>query len=243
MSRQPASGRGLFAPSPILAGSSVRARALTFGARSATAYTLLQAPVAAPSFAGAVSDHALELHVAGTMPPLSPRRSKRRSATIRGAMLISAALVAATYIVPLAAVGLAESPPTSSPPARGLSQRVPFAGPGVFGTALVLAVVAGGMLNGTGMFNALMLSYARVPYALAKDGLLPRFLTRTHAPQRPPVRRFPGHRCWFVGLPGRWRSASPSSASSPSILSSMARRSLLEFCPPWSCSACASLPG
>jgi len=103
-------------------------------------------------------------------------------------MLISAALVAATYIVPLAAVGLAESPRPSSPPARGLSQRVPSSGPGVFGTALVLAV-GRGMLNGTGMFNALMLSYARVPYALAKDGLLPRFLTRTTRPSatRAPV--------------------------------------------------------
>jgi len=29
------------------------------------------------------------------------------------------------------------------------------------------------------MFNALMLSYARMPYALAKDGLLPGFLRRT----------------------------------------------------------------
>ena len=37
------------------------------------------------------------------------------------------------------------------------------------------------------MFNALMLSYARVPYALAQDGLLPRFLTRTtpHVPTGP----------------------------------------------------------
>jgi amino acid transporter len=45
------------------------------------------------------------------------------------------------------------------------------------------------MLNGAGMFNALMLSYARVPYALAKDGLLPRFLTRTTraTPTRAPV--------------------------------------------------------
>jgi amino acid transporter len=45
------------------------------------------------------------------------------------------------------------------------------------------------MLNGTGMFNALMLSYARVPYALAKDGLMPRFLTRTtqSSPARAPV--------------------------------------------------------
>jgi amino acid transporter len=39
------------------------------------------------------------------------------------------------------------------------------------------------------MFNALMLSYARVPYALAQDGLLPRFLTHTTAarPNRAPV--------------------------------------------------------
>jgi amino acid transporter len=45
------------------------------------------------------------------------------------------------------------------------------------------------MLNGAGMFNALMLSYARVPYALAQDGLLPRFLTRTTraTPTRAPV--------------------------------------------------------
>ena len=45
------------------------------------------------------------------------------------------------------------------------------------------------MLSGAGMFNALMLSYARVPYALAKDGLLPRFLTCTSSarPNRAPV--------------------------------------------------------
>jgi amino acid transporter len=51
-------------------------------------------------------------------------------------------------------------------------------GPGSFGAILAVAVVIGGMLNGAGMFNALMLSYARVPYALARDGLLPRLLTR-----------------------------------------------------------------
>jgi amino acid transporter len=45
------------------------------------------------------------------------------------------------------------------------------------------------MLNGAGMFNALMMSYARVPYALALDGLLPKFLTRTTpaTPTRAPV--------------------------------------------------------
>ena len=34
------------------------------------------------------------------------------------------------------------------------------------------------MINGVGMFNPLMMSYARVPYAVAQDGLLPRMLSR-----------------------------------------------------------------
>jgi amino acid transporter len=46
------------------------------------------------------------------------------------------------------------------------------------GPWLGFAIVLGGTLNGVGMFNALMLSYARVPYALAKDGLLPQSFTR-----------------------------------------------------------------
>jgi amino acid transporter len=164
------------------------AHALTFGARLRHGLTLLQAPVAAPSFAGAVSitlwnymgwDNASTV----AQEVEAPQRNYPR------AMLISAALVAATYIVPLAAVGLAGIPADQFSTGAWVVAARSIAGPGVFGTALVLAVVAGGMLNGTGMFNALMLSYARVPYALAKDGLLPRFLTRTTRPSatRAPV--------------------------------------------------------
>jgi amino acid transporter len=49
----------------------------------------------------------------------------------------------------------------------------------VLGSALVLALMLGGMLNGFGMFNALVMSYSRVPYAMAEEGLLPRSLRRT----------------------------------------------------------------
>ncbi|HVP53080.1 MAG TPA: APC family permease [Terriglobales bacterium] len=49
----------------------------------------------------------------------------------------------------------------------------------VGGRGLGLAVVAGGMLCGLGMMNALVLSYSRVPMAMAQDGLLPRALSRT----------------------------------------------------------------
>ena len=46
---------------------------------------------------------------------------------------------------------------------------------------LALAVVLGGTISGVGMFNALMMSYTRIPYALAKEGLLPRVFTRRTA--------------------------------------------------------------
>ena len=104
----------------------------------------------------------------------SPQRNYPR------AMLISAALVALTYIVPLAAVGIAGIPAD-----QFCSGNVDCTGAWtdaartIVGPWLAFAVVLGGMLNGAGMFNALMMSYARVPYALANDGLLPRFLTRT----------------------------------------------------------------
>ena len=156
-----------------------------FGARLRHGLALLRAPVAAPSFAGAVSvtlwnymgwDNASTV----AQEVEAPQRNYPR------AMLISAALVAATYIVPLAAVGLAGIPADQFSTGAWTVAARSIAGPGVFGTALVLAVVVGGMLNGTGMFNALMLSYARVPYALAKDGLLPRVSRPHHAPQRHP---------------------------------------------------------
>jgi amino acid transporter len=99
-------------------------------------------------------------------------------------MLISAALVALTYILPLAAVAVAGIPAGQFSTGAWTDAARALGGPR-FGAVLALAVVCGGMLNGAGMFNALMLSYARVPYALAKDGLLPRFLTRTTAAQVP----------------------------------------------------------
>ena len=90
------------------------------------------------------------------------------------AMLAAAALVALTYILPLAAVAL------MGIPAERFSTGAWTDAAGLIGgPVLALAVVLGGTLNGFGMFNALTLSYTRVPYALAKEGLLPQALTRT----------------------------------------------------------------
>ena len=190
----------LLAPFVVLVGASLWKALSPHAADPATGLTLslsghlardlalLRAPVAAPSFAGAVSValwNYMGWDNASTVAQEvdAPQRNYPR------AMLISAALVAITYIVPLAAVALAGVPADRFSTGAWTDAARFIAGPGRFGASLAFAVVIGGMLNGAGMFNALMLSYARVPYALAQDGLLPRFLTRTTAatPTRAPV--------------------------------------------------------
>jgi amino acid transporter len=89
------------------------------------------------------------------------------------AMLGASGLVALTYIIPLGAVGLAGVAADQFSTGAWVDAARTIVGP-----ALGLAVVIGGMINGAGMFNPLMMSYTRVPYALAEDGLLPRILTR-----------------------------------------------------------------
>jgi amino acid transporter len=170
--------KGLFAP----------AHALTFGDRLTHNFALLKTPVAAPSLAGAVSV-ALWNYMGWDNASTVAQEVEAPQRNYPRAMLISAALVAATYIVPLLAVALAGVAPDRFSTGAWTDAARSIAGPGAFGTTLVLAVVLGGMLNGAGMFNALMLSYARVPYALALDGLLPRFLARTTGatPTRAPV--------------------------------------------------------
>ena len=88
------------------------------------------------------------------------------------AMIIAAALVAVTYILPLLAVAFAGIPAAQFSTGAWTDAAREIVGPG-----LALTVVLGGTINGFGMFNALMLSYTRVPYALALEGLLPKSLT------------------------------------------------------------------
>jgi amino acid transporter len=89
------------------------------------------------------------------------------------AMFGATLLVAITYILPLAAVGLAGLAPGQFSTGAWTDAARTLAGP-----LLAFAVVIGGMINGVGMFNPLMMSYTRVPFAMAEDGLLPNALTR-----------------------------------------------------------------
>jgi amino acid transporter len=135
-------------------------------------------PVGAPDLAGAISVtmwNYMGWDNASTVAQEvdDPQRNYPR------AMLGAAALVAVTYILPLAAVGLAGlAADQFSAGAQGGTGSWTDAARILVGPALALAVVLGGMINGAGMFNPLMMSYSRVPFAMAEDGLLPHVLAR-----------------------------------------------------------------
>jgi amino acid transporter len=89
------------------------------------------------------------------------------------AMVLATILVAVGYLIPLGAMAAAGISAVSFSTGDWVDVAVVLGGP-----LLGLAVIAGGALNGLGMFNALVLSYTRVPMAMAEDGMLPKILAR-----------------------------------------------------------------
>jgi amino acid transporter len=86
-------------------------------------------------------------------------------------MLIATGLVALSYILPLAAVAYAGIPVDQFTTGSWTDAARTLGGPLLAG-----AVVLCGTINGLGMFNALVLSYTRLPMVLAQDGMLPPWL-------------------------------------------------------------------
>ena len=91
------------------------------------------------------------------------------------AMLLSVIIVAATYILPVSAIWL-----------TGISSSAFETGSWADLAALVggpwlrVALVLGGLFSAFGMLNALVMSYSRLPLAMAQDDLLPRIFARMH---------------------------------------------------------------
>ena len=90
------------------------------------------------------------------------------------AMFAAVAIVAISYIVPFAAVWVTGISPTAFETGSWANIAEMLGG-----HWLSVAVVAGGMMSAFGMFNALVMSYSRLPLAMAQDGLLPRVFART----------------------------------------------------------------
>jgi amino acid transporter len=89
------------------------------------------------------------------------------------AMVGSTFLVAVTYILPLLAMAVSGLPANSFATGDWMT-----AGGAIGGPLLGLAIVAGGAISGIGMFNALVMSYSRLPMAMAEDHMLPAAMAR-----------------------------------------------------------------
>jgi amino acid transporter len=106
---------------------------------------------------------------------------ERPQRTYPRAMLVAVAIVAASYILPVAAVwmtGLQAS-------AWETGSWADIAGM-LGGPLLRIGLVAGGMISAFGMFNALVMSYSRLPLAMAQDGMLPKVFAKLHPKTRAP---------------------------------------------------------
>ncbi len=106
---------------------------------------------------------------------------ERPQRTYPRAMLAAVLIVALSYIVPVAAMWM-----------TGLSSSAWETGfwadiAGLLGGPLLrVGLALGGMISGFGMFNALVMSYSRLPLAMAQDGMLPQVFGKLHPRSRAP---------------------------------------------------------
>src|SRR3954470_8297301 len=96
------------------------------------------------------------------------------------AMLGAVAIIALTYILPIAAVWVTGLAPSAWETGSWADIAGLLGGP-----MLRVAVVAGGMISAFGMFNALVMSYSRLPLAMAQDGMLPSFFGKMNRRRAP----------------------------------------------------------
>ena len=105
---------------------------------------------------------------------------ERPQRTYPRAMLAAVCIVALSYIVPVAAVWMTKLPAGGWETGSWADIAGLFGGP-----ILRIALDVGGIFSAFGMFNALVMSYSRLPLAMAQDGMLPSFfgkLNRRRAP-------------------------------------------------------------
>ena len=92
------------------------------------------------------------------------------------AMIYSTIVVTVSYVLPLAAMAWAGLPIDSFSTGDWMTAAATIGGP-----LLGIAIVIGGMITGVGMFNALVMSYTRLPMAMAEDGMLPAAIARRNS--------------------------------------------------------------
>ena len=106
---------------------------------------------------------------------------ERPQRTYPRAMVVAVCIVAVSYILPFAAMWMTGLTPTAWETGSWADIAGLLGGP-----LLRVGVVLGGMISAFGMFNALVMSYSRLPLAMAQDGMLPAVFGRLQKKSRAP---------------------------------------------------------
>ena len=106
---------------------------------------------------------------------------ERPQRTYPRAMLAAVVIVALSYVLPVAAMWMTGLAPTAWETGSWADIAGLLGGP-----LLRMGVVLGGMVSAFGMFNALVMSYSRLPLAMAQDGMLPSIFGKLQRRSRAP---------------------------------------------------------
>lgn len=112
---------------------------------------------------------------------------ERPQKTYPRAMIAAVILVSLTYILPFAAVYFTGTPASAFVEDGSWASVAGSLGGSVLGFQwLRFLVTIGGMMSAFGMFNALVMSYSRLPLAMARDGMMPRIFGKITGKNRTP---------------------------------------------------------
>jgi amino acid transporter len=105
---------------------------------------------------------------------------ERPQRTYPRAMIAAVVLVSMTYVLPFLAVYFTGIPASTFGDDGSWATIASMIGGKFLGFEwLRFLIVAGGMMSAFGMFNALVMSYSRLPLAMARDGFLPKGFAKT----------------------------------------------------------------
>jgi amino acid transporter len=112
---------------------------------------------------------------------------ERPQRTYPKAMIAAVILVSLTYVLPFVAVYLTGIPASAFAEDGSWASVAGQLGGRILGIEwLRFAVTIGGMMSAFGMFNALVMSYSRLPLAMAKDGMLPKIFAKVTPKNKTP---------------------------------------------------------
>jgi amino acid transporter len=127
---------------------------------------------------------------------------ERPQRTYPRAMIAAVVLVALSYVLPFLAVYFTGIPAATFGADGAWATVAGLIGGKILGFEwLRFLIVVGGMMSAFGMFNALVMSYSRLPLAMARDGMLPKIFAKTNAKTHAPwVAILVCAACWALCL-------------------------------------------